>query len=220
MQISPQTLQLEVEDLRQIVINEGICPSCKLKGCLKEDKERGEVYCDECGFAQSVYSPQNRVSGVGNNKDCQQAPRNKLCFGDNLGSNLSDRDVYRIVRKNGTKNLGIRKIQIKNEIMKSQEKPITQRIKTYLSMWSKQFGWGDKVLFANALGSHAQLVGTFLTMLNDGRNSKEIAKGIFDLTVERFFGDEKIPHVEAELKPKKIFIKKARDIIILDKLVK
>lgn len=219
MQTASSTI-LELEDLRGFLINKGICPHCKGTRGFLSDEENGEIVCQECGFTQRIYSPQSRCSGVGNGDGRHDAPVNDLCFGRNLGARLQNRSLLQILRKRGTVDLGIRRIQVRNEIMRSQEKPITQRIKSYLSDWSKMFGWRDQVLFANTLGSHAHWVGTCLTLMKDGRNSKELAKGIFSLTVKRFFGDEKIPLIEAKLKPKKLFIKKARDIITLDKLVK
>lgn len=224
MQTVSESLRCEVEDLRGALVNQGVCPNCKETGFLWRDKENGEVVCKNCGYTEPLFAPLIRCSGVGNKQGRHDAPVNKLCFGDDLGnpsvnSRRNGKALFHVLGRNNRDDLGIRTIQIRNECMRSQENPITQRLKSYLSQWCKQFGWGDNVLLSNSCGQNAKWVGTILAMMNDGSHSKDLATAIFVLNVQKFFGKEKAGKVADVLKPKKLYVEKANNLIKLDKLV-
>lgn len=214
-----------MEDLREFLIGKGICPECKETGFLWHDGENGEVICRKCAMVVGTrFNPVIRCSGIGNNRDRHDAPENQLCFGKDLGnpdvnSRRNGKALYQVIGQTHKENLGIRAIQVRNECMASQETNVTQRMKNYLSGWCKQFGWGDHVLLSNALGFNARWVGTILTMMKNGKDSKELSRGIFVLNVQKFFGREKALEVAGTLKVKKRYIAKARGLIHLDKLV-
>ncbi len=221
-----QLIRNELEDLREVLISKGICPECKREGSLWKDPQNGEVVCQhrKCGMVVTrEFNPLIRCSGVGN-IGRSDAPVNDLCFGRDLGNtDVNSRGnsvaLYQVLGKDNKEDLGIRAIKIRNECMASQETSITQRMKNYLSNWCKQYGWGDHVLLSNSLGMHAKWIGSLLTMLDDGTDSKEFARSIMVLDVQKFFGDEKAEKIALELGVKNLFVKKTRSLLQLDKLV-
>lgn len=216
----PETLESE---WKEFLVEKGVCPTCLSSKYVFS--RGGELVCVKCGFVlKDVFNPLMRCSGVGDGEGRHDAPVNRLCFGDDLGNSdvTSRRNKYalhQVLGKRCKENLGVRVIQTKNEVMRSQETTITQRMKSYLSGWCKRFGWGEHVLLSNATGSDAKFVGTMLTMLNCGKDSKELAKGIFVLNVKKFFGPEKASWVGEKLGAKQLFIKKAYRLTHLDKLI-
>lgn len=201
----------------------GICPDCETDRYVFP--KQGELVCLECGTVlKRVYSPLVRCSGMGNDEARHDAPVNKLCFGSSLGNpaiskGFSLGSLCRVIAPNGKEDLGIRATVVRKECMKSQETTITQRLKNYLSMWCKKYGWHDHHLLANSLGYNAEWVGTICSMMNNGKNSKDLARGIFFLNVKKFFGAETAEQIKTELQVKDLYVNKTRDMLTLDQLI-
>lgn len=161
---------------------------------------------------------ESKCSGIGNGDGRHDAPPNNLSFGKDLGnpgltSKYNRYALFQVLGKNGSENIGIRKRQIDNECMRSQETVITQRLKNYLSQWSKRFGFRQKVLFGNTLGSHAEFIGHFLSLKKDGRKSKELARAIFLYTIKQFFNKQKTLEISKALQPDPRYIAEYRDLL-------
>lgn len=214
------TITLSGRDKVETVSNPSfVCEECG--GTRFVDRD-GFRWCVGCGIGERILDVVHRVPGVGS--DTHYAPENKLCFGNDLGTpalnNRRDsKALYKVLGKNNKENLGVRAIQLKNECMASQETTITQRMKSYLSHWCKQFDWADDVLLSNVLGANAKWVGTILTMMNDGSDSKEFARGIFFWGVLKMKGREKALEIAEALELKEVYVKKTRGLLRLDKLI-
>lgn len=220
MQAVSEALKPEWEEF---LIERNICPFCETSRHVFSHKN-GEVCCHNCGAViKTEYSPLVRCAGVGT-KGRMDSPVNSLAFGNNMGnpavnSKFNKTALYSILARNGKENLGIRFIQIKNECMRTQETVITQRIKNYLSSFCKRYGWQNEIILSNALGHAAMWVGATMTLVNNGKNSKNLALGIFYLNVKKLFGLEKACEVAKELEIKKLYIQKAQSLIQLNKLL-
>lgn len=182
--------------LEKFLIEEGICPICFLEGKEPPDKyvwqEQDELICHRCGLVlKRIFQISHNAPGVGN--DTHVAPMNSLCYGNDLGNPAVDsrgkkNALMRVLSTGGSKDLGIRAIQVRGECMRSQETPISQRMKNYGSQLCKQFGYGDHVILSNTLGPNLTLISTILWLQNDGAESKNLAEATFILNVEKIFG--------------------------------
>jgi hypothetical protein len=198
---------------------------CGSSESLRRD---GSLWCARCGV-QLEEEPQivdNRVPGVGNDPDtgASYGPKNTLAFGDNLGNVAVDskgrkKALLNVLKQSGRDNLVLRTIMVRNECMLAEEDPITRRLKEYLSVFSKRFGFDQHVILSNSLGNNAKWVGALLTATKNGKHSKELAKGIFAINVFKIVGPEKAEEVIRVLKVKRLFMQKAQNLIHLDKLV-
>jgi hypothetical protein len=213
--------------------SEWICPEPDCDSRRFVDRE-GWRWCLVCGIGTMFLEVPHKVPGVGS--DTHYAPENQLCFGRDLGnpavnSRRDQRALYKVLALNRKEDLGIRAIRIKNECMRSQESPVTQRMKSIGSSLCKRYGFGDNVLLSNALGFNLKWIGSILTTLRDGSHSKDLTVAAFVLSVKKFYGWGKAVEIMLDLwgqekdlklfipKSKKRFIAKARDLILLDKLV-
>lgn len=212
------------EEWKAFLIDRGFCPVCESD---KNVFPRGtELVCVKCGLVLGpAWQPSSKVPGVGNNTNF--APENHLCFGKlgNVGLSNGRWNIHRIISKNGKENLGIRAIRVRNQCNLTEESTVTRRMKNYLSSWSKQFGWsdneqGNNAVFSNKLGLNVEWIGGLLTVIHDGRNTKDLSRGIFVLNVRRFFGEKKALEVAEALKCRLEYVEKADYLIKLRLVIK